>query len=77
MKLRFLLCGLGGGTALCLAGILGLIHVREAGEHTTFHPDHEINTPCFFILLGVVVIAVSLIAAIVGALRKRGATKTA
>jgi hypothetical protein len=78
MKLRGPFWGVVAGAALCLTGILGIAYVRRAWEHTTFHPDWEINRPALLVLLGVLVIVISVIVAVIGAINRllsRGADR--
>jgi prepilin-type N-terminal cleavage/methylation domain-containing protein len=58
---------------MCAAGICGVIHVSRAWEHTTFHPDFESDPPVFFACLGFVVVVSSIVAGIVGWLRRNTA----
>ena len=67
MKLRGPFWGGVVGAGLCLAGILGIACVRRAWEHTTFHPDWEMNRPVALPLLGLLVIAFSVTMAVIGA----------
>jgi hypothetical protein len=70
--IKIALCGVVAGATLCLAGILRIAHVRDAWERTTFHPDWEMDTPAFFVCLGVVVMVTSLMVGLFGWQRGRG-----
>jgi hypothetical protein len=68
MKMRAPFWGVVTGLALCLAGILLISYVCRAWEHTTFHPDWEMDRPATMLLLGLLVIAISSIVAAIGAI---------
>jgi hypothetical protein len=61
----------GSGGFVCALGVLDLRHVREAWEHTTFHPDYEVNGATTLILVGLLAMVVSGLAGLVGRLRGR------
>lgn len=71
MKLKGALIGVGAGAVICVLGVLDLRHVREAWEHTTFHPDYEMNGAGTLILLGLLTMVAFAIAGLVGGLRGR------
>jgi hypothetical protein len=71
MKLKGALVGVGAGAFIFVLGVLDLRHVRQAWEHTTFHPDYEMNGPSTLILLGLLIMVAFAIAGLVGRLRGR------
>jgi hypothetical protein len=71
MKLKGALIGVAAGAIICVLGILDLRHVREAWEHTTFHPDYEMNGAASLILLGLGTMVAFGIAGLVGRFRRR------
>jgi hypothetical protein len=71
MKLKGALIGMGVGACICVLGVLDLLHVRRAWEHTTFHPDYEMNGAASLILLGLLTTVAFGIAGLVGRLRRR------
>jgi hypothetical protein len=78
MKLCGPVWGVVAGAGLCLAGILGIAYVRRAWEHTTFHPDWEMDRPALLVVLGLLVIVISVIVAVIGAIKglpRRGADR--
>jgi len=64
--------GVVAGAFICVVGFLDLRHIREAWEHTTFHPDYEMNGAALLILLGLLTVFAFGIAGFVGRLRRRG-----
>jgi hypothetical protein len=70
MKLGGALIGLGAGAAIFVLGEVDFRHAQEGWEHTTFHPDYEINGAVFLICLGLFIIIASGTAGVVGRLRR-------
>ena len=71
MKAKGALIGVGAGAFICVLGVLDFHHVQEAWEHTTFHPDWEMNGACALILLGLLSMVAFAGAGLVGKLRRR------
>jgi hypothetical protein len=71
MKLKGALIGMGVGAFICVVGFLDLLHVREAWEHTTFHPDYEMNGATSLMFLGLLTVVAFGTAALVGGLRRK------
>jgi hypothetical protein len=71
MKARGILIGVGAGALISVVGVIDFRHVQEAWEHTTFHPDYEINGAAFLVCLGLFIMVAFGIAGFVGRLRRR------
>ena len=69
--MRGALIGVGAGALICVLGVVDLLHVREAWEHTTFHPDSEMNGATSLMFLGLFTVVAFGVAALVGRLRRR------